>query len=103
MELFDGGSVEKLNFENEKIASNIIVPKPITQNCLPETTLNMLADFVVDSSGDTKRTDKSLGILTRKFVQILQKTSNGVLDLKYVSICGVGTVLSFGFRFLTIK
>lgn len=45
----------------------------------------MLADFVVDNSGDTKRTDKSLGILTRKFVQILQKTSNGVLDLKYVS------------------
>lgn len=46
----------------------------------------MLADFVVDNSGDTKRTDKSLGILTRKFVQILQKTTNGVLDLKYVSV-----------------
>lgn len=45
----------------------------------------MLADFVVDNNGDNKRTDKSLGILTRKFVQILQKTSNGVLDLKYVS------------------
>ncbi|XP_037048062.1 transcription factor E2F5 [Bradysia coprophila] len=45
----------------------------------------MLADFVVDSSGDAKRTDKSLGILTRKFVQILQKTSNGVLDLKYAA------------------
>lgn len=45
----------------------------------------MLADFAVDGSADSKRTDKSLGILTRKFVQILQKTSNGVLDLKYVS------------------
>lgn len=49
----------------------------------------MLADFVVDNSGDGKRTDKSLGILTRKFVQILQKTTNGVLDLKYVSLYGV--------------
>lgn len=49
----------------------------------------MLADFVVDSSGDARRTDKSLGILTRKFVQILQKTSNGVLDLKYVSVWGI--------------
>jgi transcription factor E2F4/5 len=45
----------------------------------------MLADFVVDNTTDTKRTDKSLGILTRKFVQILQKTSNGVLDLKYAA------------------
>lgn len=63
----------------------------------------MLADFVVDNSGDTKRTDKSLGILTRKFVQILQKTSNGVLDLKYVSVCGVCIVLSFGYCFLHIE
>ncbi len=63
----------------------------------------MLADFVVDSSGDAKRTDKSLGILTRKFVQILQKTSNGVLDLKYVSAGGVCMDLSFGHCFVNMK
>lgn len=59
----------------------------------------MLADFVVDSTTDTKRMDKSLGILTRKFVQILQKTSNGVLDLKYVSCRTICMVFLFGISY----
>lgn len=63
----------------------------------------MLADFVVDNTGEAKRTDKSLGILTRKFVQILQKTSNGVLDLKYVSYGRIYIVLAFAMRYKTLN
>ena len=32
------------------------------------------------------RQDKSLGLLTTRFVHLLQKADNGILDLKIVSI-----------------
>lgn len=33
------------------------------------------------------RFEKSLGLLTTKFVSLLQKSQGGVLDLKVVSVC----------------
>lgn len=36
-------------------------------------------------SGDSKRVGKSLSLLTRKFVQLLLASKNGILDLKIVS------------------
>lgn len=35
---------------------------------------------------DGKRTEKSLSLLTRKFVSLLLSSKNGILDLKNVSI-----------------
>ena len=43
------------------------------------------------SSGETSRRDKSLGLLTTKFVQLLQESPDGILDLKVVcapALCG---------------
>ena len=38
------------------------------------------------SLSETPRRDKSLGLLTSKFVSLLQDSPNGVLDLKQESI-----------------
>lgn len=35
---------------------------------------------------DIRRVDKSLGLLTRKFVTLLQQSSDGILNLKFVSL-----------------
>lgn len=38
-----------------------------------------------DTLNDSKRTEKSLSFLTRKFVSLLFSSKNGILDLKSVS------------------
>lgn len=38
-----------------------------------------------DAFVDGKRTEKSLSLLTRKFVSLLLSSKNGILDLKNVS------------------
>jgi len=38
----------------------------------------------MDCNGETSRFEKSLGLLTTKFVQLLQAADFGVLDLKVV-------------------
>lgn len=38
-----------------------------------------------DALIDGKRTEKSLSLLTHKFVDLLLKSKNGILDLKSVS------------------
>lgn len=38
-----------------------------------------------DAFFDGKRTEKSLSLLTRKFVSLLLSSKNGILDLKSVS------------------
>ena len=43
-----------------------------------------MADF--GSPGTPSRHEKSLGLLTTKFVSLLQEAKDGVLDLKVVSI-----------------
>lgn len=40
---------------------------------------------ILDSSIDNKRIEKSLSLLTRKFVELLLASKNGILDLKVVS------------------
>ena len=44
-----------------------------------------MADF--GSPGTPSRHEKSLGLLTTKFVSLLQEAKDGVLDLKVVSKC----------------
>lgn len=39
-----------------------------------------------DTFNDSKRTEKSLSLLTRKFVSLLLSSKKGILDLKSVSI-----------------
>lgn len=39
-----------------------------------------------DTFNDSKRTEKSLSLLTRKFVSLLLASKRGILDLKSVSI-----------------
>lgn len=39
----------------------------------------------LDTSIDNKRIEKSLSLLTRKFVELLLASKNGILDLKVVS------------------
>lgn len=39
-----------------------------------------------DAFNDGKRTEKSLSLLTRKFVSLLLSSKNGILDLKSVSV-----------------
>lgn len=39
----------------------------------------------LDNSIDNKRIEKSLSLLTRKFVELLLASKNGILDLKVVS------------------
>lgn len=39
----------------------------------------------LDNSIDNKRVEKSLSLLTRKFVELLLASKNGILDLKVVS------------------
>lgn len=39
-----------------------------------------------DTYYEFKRNDKSLGLLTKKFVELLRQSSSGYLDLRYVSI-----------------
>lgn len=57
-----------------------------------------MADF--GSPGTPSRHEKSLGLLTTKFVSLLQEAKDGVLDLKAVSkvifevICGFGRVFA---------
>lgn len=43
-----------------------------------------LDDF--DVFNDNKRTEKSLSLLTRKFVSLLLSSNRGILDLKSVSL-----------------
>ena len=38
----------------------------------------------MDSSGETSRFEKSLGLLTTRFVNLLQAADYGILDLKLV-------------------
>lgn len=43
----------------------------------------------MDSSiGENSRFEKSLGLLTTRFVTLLQEAEEGILDLKVVSPCG---------------
>ena len=42
-----------------------------------------------DQGPSTNRHEKSLGLLTTKFVSLLQEAKDGVLDLKVVSIVKV--------------
>lgn len=48
----------------------------------------MFSDFQLDSQPyrDLNRHEKSLGLLTEKFVQLLKEAPDGILDLKLVSI-----------------
>lgn len=39
----------------------------------------------LDPTNDSKRNEKSLSLLTRKFVQLLLSSKKGILDLKVVS------------------
>lgn len=58
----------------------------------------------VDNSVDNKRIEKSLSLLTRKFVELLLASKNGILDLKVVSIfllrfCKFIVVVGLGYLF----
>jgi len=46
-----------------------------------------------DADQPTNRHEKSLGLLTTKFVSLLQKAEDGVLDLKVVRI-----ILKYSFK-----
>jgi len=41
---------------------------------------------MADTPGNSGRAEKSLGLLTTRFVNLLQEARDGVLDLKLVSI-----------------
>lgn len=49
----------------------------------------------VDADQPTNRHEKSLGLLTTKFVSLLQKAEDGVLDLKVVSCPSAVSFLKF--------
>jgi hypothetical protein len=51
-----------------------------------------MADF--GSPGTPSRHEKSLGLLTTKFVSLLQEAKDGVLDLKVVSKLKFGGFIS---------
>ena len=53
-------------------------------NFLSKTNIKMM---MVDTPGDaSSRFEKSLGLLTTKFVTLLQEADGGILDLKVVSL-----------------
>ena len=51
----------------------------------PDFSREDVSGLFNDERFDKKRTIKSLGTLTQKFVTLLQKSKDGILDLKYVS------------------
>ena len=61
-----------------------ILYQPITRTLRPSAACStIMADF--GSPGTPSRHEKSLGLLTTKFVNLLQEAKDGVLDLKVVS------------------
>jgi len=81
--------VEEEN-EKEKYERKITISEPAEYKCHinEEEVLDgeEIVTGVLSDSADHHRAEKSLGLLTTKFVHLLQEAQDGVLDLKQVLI-----------------
>jgi hypothetical protein len=51
-----------------------------------DTQADLISSNLIESSMNPKRTEKSLGMLTQKFVDLLQSTKGGIVDLKRAAL-----------------